>query len=426
MLPIRTNIWPRRTPYANYALVAITVVAFVLTYESPYQSYGKRGVASTITSEAQILQLVPQAWRFWQFVTYAFLHGGYWHIIGNMFFLYLFGNNVNDRLGNGPYVLFYLLGAVLSGVGHVMANPASSVPTVGASGAVAAVTGAYFVLFPRSLVTVLYFFFLFFGTVELPAWLRLFAQVAVGVILVAVGIGIATITNPFGGYIPLDEIRLSLSFGTMEYTLILFSALFTIAWVVLIVNTMNWLDGIPGLVSGITVLGSSVLFFLSISDLVNQPEIATMAIIVAMMALAFWLFDFFPPKILLGDSGSMFFGLLLAVLAIFSGGKIATTFLILGFAILDALYVIVYRIYNRKAPWKGGEWDKYRKAVHLHHRMLQIGFSERQVLIAIYVLSAIFGIIALFLGTFGKFWAIVALALASIVLGMILRAKRKK
>jgi len=171
MLPIRTNIWPRRTPYANYALVAITVVAFVLTYESPYQSYGKRGVASTITSEAQILQLVPQAWRFWQFVTYAFLHGGYWHIIGNMFFLYLFGNNVNDRLGNGPYVLFYLLGAVLSGVGHVMANPASSVPTVGASGAVAAVTGAYFVLFPRSLVTVLYFFFLFFGTVELPAWL---------------------------------------------------------------------------------------------------------------------------------------------------------------------------------------------------------------------------------------------------------------
>jgi membrane associated rhomboid family serine protease len=148
--------------------VAITVAAFVLTY----QSYGlTRGLASTIRPEAQILQLVPQAWRFWQFVTYAFLHGGYWHIIGNMFFLYLFGNNVNDRLGNGPYILFYLLGAVLSGVGHVVANPASSVPTVGASGAVAAVTGAYFVLFPRSLVTVLYFFFLFFGTVELPAWL---------------------------------------------------------------------------------------------------------------------------------------------------------------------------------------------------------------------------------------------------------------
>lgn len=167
MLPIRTNIWPRRTPYANYVLIAITVAAFVLTYRPQNARFGM----STITPEAQILQLVPNTWHLWQFVTYAFLHGGYWHIIGNMFFLYLFGNNVNDRLGNGPYVLFYLLGAVLSGAGHVMANPASPVPTVGASGAVAAVTGVYFVLFPRSLVTVLYFFFLFFGTVELPAWL---------------------------------------------------------------------------------------------------------------------------------------------------------------------------------------------------------------------------------------------------------------
>lgn len=262
--------------------------------------------------------------------------------------------------------------------------------------------------------------------IELPAWLRLFTQITVGVIMVAVGIWIETITNPFGGYFALNEIKLTLSFGVMEYTIILFSALFTIAWIVLVVNTMNWLDGIPGLVSGITVLASFTLFFLSISDLVNQPEIATMAIIVAMMAFAFWIFDFFPPKILLGDSGSMFFGLLLAVLAIFSGGKIATAFLILGFAILDALYVITHRIFNKQAPWKGGEWDKYRKAVHLHHRMLQFGLSERQVLTVIYVLSAIFGISALFLGTRGKFWAIVVLALASIILGLILRAKRKK
>ena len=262
--------------------------------------------------------------------------------------------------------------------------------------------------------------------VELPAWLRLFTQIAVGIIMVAVGIWIETITNPFGGHFALNEIKLTLSFGVMEYTIILFSALFTIAWIVLVVNTMNWLDGIPGLVSGITVLASLTLFFLSISDLVNQPEIATMAIIVAMIAFAFWIFDFHPPKILLGDSGSMFFGLLLAVLAIFSGGKIATAFLILGFAILDALYVIVHRIFSKRAPWKGGEWDKYRKAVHLHHRMLQFGMSERQVLMVIYALSAIFGISALFLGTRGKFWAIVILVIASFILGMVLRAKRRR
>ena len=261
--------------------------------------------------------------------------------------------------------------------------------------------------------------------IELPAWLRLFVQIVVGIIMVAVGIGIETITNPFGGYIPLNEIKLTLSWGSLEYTLILFSAIFTIAWIVLIVNAMNWLDGIPGLVSGITVLASLTLFFLSISEIVNQPEVATMAIIVSMIAFAFWIFDFHPPKILLGDSGSMFFGLLVAVMAIFSGGKIATAFLILGFVILDALYVVIHRLFKKRAPWKGGEWDKYRKAVHLHHRMLEYGLSERQVLIIIYILSAIFGISALFLGTRGKFWAIVILFIASFILGLVLRAKRK-
>lgn len=263
--------------------------------------------------------------------------------------------------------------------------------------------------------------------VGLPTSFRIFVQIAVGVIMVASGIGIETITNPFGGYLDLTQIKLTLSLGSISHTVVLFSALFTIAWIVLLVNTMNWLDGIPGLVSGITVLASLTLFFLSISDVVvDGKEIATMAIIVAMIAFAFWIFDFHPPKILLGDSGSMFFGFLIAMLAIFSGGKIATAFLILGFAILDALYVIVHRIFSKRAPWKGGEWDKYRKAVHLHHRMLQFGFSERQVLVAIYILSAIFGVTALFVGTRGKFWAIVALAVASFVLGLALRVKRRK
>ena len=159
--------------------------------------------------------------------------------------------------------------------------------------------------------------------------------------------------------------------------------------------------------------------------MVDQPETATLALIVAMIALGFWMFDFFPPKILIGDSGSMLFGLLLAVLAIFSGGKIATAFLILGFPIMDAIYVIVHRIYNKQAPWKGGEWDKDRKAVHLHHRMLQFGMSERQVLFSIYALAGSFGIAALFLGTTGKFWAIITIFFLSFLLGILLKVKKK-
>jgi len=261
--------------------------------------------------------------------------------------------------------------------------------------------------------------------VNLPASLRLGVQILVAGIMVVSGIGVETITNPFGGYIALDQFKFFLQFGNTAIQIMALSGIFTLIWILLIINTMNWLDGIPGLTSGITFIGGLTIFFLSISDMVNQPEVAMLAIIVAMLALGFWFFDVYPPKILIGDSGSMFFGLLLAVLAIFSGGKIATAFLILGFPIMDAIYVIVHRIYNKQAPWKGGEWDKDRKAVHLHHRMLQYGFSERQVLFAIYTLAATFGISALFLGTKGKFWAIVAIFFISFILGILLRVKKK-
>jgi membrane associated rhomboid family serine protease len=110
--------------------------------------------------------LTPAHPHIWQFITYAFLHGGFLHIIGNMFFLYLFGNNVNDKLGHFGYLCFYLAGAVFSAVGHTLIN---SNPVLGASGAVAAVTGAYLVLFPQTLITIFYWLFWFIDTIEVPA-----------------------------------------------------------------------------------------------------------------------------------------------------------------------------------------------------------------------------------------------------------------
>ncbi len=110
----------------------------------------------------------------WQFLSYAFLHATHLHILGNMFFLYLFGNNVNDKLGNIGYLCFYFSGAVFSGVGHILTGGGA---VLGASGAVAAVTGAYLVLFPQSLITVLYWLF-FIGTIEIPAiYLILFKMI---------------------------------------------------------------------------------------------------------------------------------------------------------------------------------------------------------------------------------------------------------
>ena len=161
ILPIRTNIRPWRTPYANYALIAVNVIIFLLTY-GPHRHLGS---VEILRYWAVQFMLTPAEPNLWQFISYAFLHGSYMHIFGNMFFLYLFGNNVNDKLGHTGYLCFYLAGAVFSGIGHTMM---SNAPVLGASGAVAAVTGAYLVLFPQTLITVIYWF-IFIGTMELPA-----------------------------------------------------------------------------------------------------------------------------------------------------------------------------------------------------------------------------------------------------------------
>lgn len=169
LLPIRTSISSQRTPYANYALILINVVVFLLSYGGPYR-YTIAGEPISVLVHPRLAHwlLIPAAWQYHEFLTYAFLHNGLLHIVGNMFFLYLFGNGINDKLGHFWYIVFYLGGAVFSGVGHTLMHLDSYAPTLGASGAVAAVTGAYLVLFPQTLVTVLYWFF-FIGTVEIPA-----------------------------------------------------------------------------------------------------------------------------------------------------------------------------------------------------------------------------------------------------------------
>lgn len=147
----------------NYSLIAANVVVFFFTYRG-------NGLAPWVGN----FMLTPIHPFLWQFITYAFLHGGLMHIFGNMYFLYIFGNNVNDKLGNLGYLLFYLGGAVFSAVGHILAaslfgiGGAIAAPVLGASGAVAAVTGAYLVLFPQTLITIIYWF-IFIGTMDLPA-----------------------------------------------------------------------------------------------------------------------------------------------------------------------------------------------------------------------------------------------------------------
>ncbi len=165
LLPIRTSIQPRRTPYTNYALIIVNIIVFILSYSRHIVQVDGHPMVEPLRSWAQVFMLTPVRPQVWQFVTYAFLHGSLMHIFGNMYFLYIFGNNVNDKLGNIGYLCLYLGGAVFAGIGHSLLH---NNPVLGASGAVAAVTGAYLVLFPRTVITVIYWF-IFIGTMQISA-----------------------------------------------------------------------------------------------------------------------------------------------------------------------------------------------------------------------------------------------------------------
>jgi membrane associated rhomboid family serine protease len=117
--------------------------------------------------------LVPDRFHFGNIISAMFLHGGWLHVLGNMWFLWIYGRNVEDLLGSGKFLVFYLLCGTIAGLVHVFFNPYSPVPTVGASGAIAGVMGAYLIKFPRSTIVTLVPVLLFFMTLDIPAALLL-------------------------------------------------------------------------------------------------------------------------------------------------------------------------------------------------------------------------------------------------------------
>jgi membrane associated rhomboid family serine protease len=174
IIPLGTDSRLRHTPYVNWAMIAINVIVFVIV-QHLYRVGGHwvlnmADVNSLTTSQFDLPPVRPE---LYEFVTYAFMHASWLHLIGNMLFLYIFGNNVNDKMGHVGYLAFYLAGGIFAGIAYVLMQ-SGSVPVVGASGAIAAVTGAYLVLFPRSNVSVFYIWF-FIGRYEIPSlWFILF------------------------------------------------------------------------------------------------------------------------------------------------------------------------------------------------------------------------------------------------------------
>lgn len=238
----------------------------------------------------------------------------------------------------------------------------------------------------------------------LNPWIKLGFHVAAGAILASSGVLIQHLTNPFGGQILL---------GTGAF-------LFVVAWVVFVINAVNWLDGLDGLASGISLIATVILYFLAVRPDVNQLSMSVLAIILGGALLGFLPFNFWPAKIFLGDSGSQVLGFLLATFAIISGGKLATAVLILGVPLLDTVWVIGRRLVAGQPIYKADR-------LHLHHRLLLVGLSQRQAVMSLYAMSAAFGLIALNTHSLGKLMAgLLLLAMMAIGGALLVRITKQK
>lgn len=166
MFPIRDTVRSRSFPLVTYGLIALNLLIFLFA-----TSLGTRGTERLLDS----FGMVPAALSLANprtlitLPTSMFLHGGWFHLISNMWTLFIFGDNVEDRMGGGRYLVFYLTTGLAAALTHVAFSPDSRVPTIGASGAIAGVLGAYFLLFPRSRVTTLIPLFILPWFVDIPA-----------------------------------------------------------------------------------------------------------------------------------------------------------------------------------------------------------------------------------------------------------------
>lgn len=176
MIPLRDNIPSRGVPFVNYGIIGANVLGFIFElmmgrHLQPFMHVFGVVPDRIVTIATEYPSMIQ--WAVYPFFTSLFLHGGWLHLLGNMLFLYIFGDNVEGALGHIRYLVFYLACGLAASLTHFALNLSSPVPTVGASGAIAGVLGAYFLLFPRARIVTLVPIFYFLQIMEIPAFVFL-------------------------------------------------------------------------------------------------------------------------------------------------------------------------------------------------------------------------------------------------------------
>jgi membrane associated rhomboid family serine protease len=212
MIPLRDANPTRRTPIVTLAFIVACFVVFA--WELGLQATSEASLNAFVTEWGVVPAELLAAWGAGQFlsqetatlISSQFLHGGWLHLLGNLLYLWIFGNNIEDRLGRVLFVLFYLGGGVVAGLSQTAIDPDSTIPLIGASGAIAATLGAYFVLFPGARITTLVFLGFFYQLIEVPAiivlgfWFLLQLLDGIGSLGMEAGAGVAFFAH-IGGFV---------------------------------------------------------------------------------------------------------------------------------------------------------------------------------------------------------------------------------
>jgi UDP-GlcNAc:undecaprenyl-phosphate GlcNAc-1-phosphate transferase len=244
---------------------------------------------------------------------------------------------------------------------------------------------------------------------DVSPYLRFLINILSAIIVVGSGVSISFITNPFGGIYQLDDIKFPLLFLPSEISL---SNIVSIVWLIWIMNMLNWSKGVDGQMPGIVAI-SAIIIGLAGMRFIPSGGLAELDVklsfIIAGCALAFIPFNFYPAKIFPGYGATSLY-LLLGVASILSSAKLATAILVMGVPFIDALFTIGRRLYQKHPIFRGD-----RK--HLHHILLILGYSQRQIALFYWIISAILGIISLTLQSTSKMFSIIMVT--SLTLGVL-------
>ena len=241
---------------------------------------------------------------------------------------------------------------------------------------------------------------------DLPPYQQIAFPLCATVIVIAGGLRIGFITDPLA--YPAGVIRISGTIGVIMAAL----------WLLGMMYTTKFLDGLDGLVSGVAVIGSLFIFLASLRWDAPLSATGIWALILLGSCLGFLIFNWQPARIFLGEGGSILIGFLLAVLSIITGSKIITTLLVVGIPALDVLWVIISRLLSRKSPFSGDR-------EHLHYRLMSLGLSKKQVVLLLYAIAISFGSLGFVSSSYHKMVLVLCLIAAMAMLSTLARIKGK-